>query len=56
MGDSFDCAIPCDMYHITVVIRCCYIIEFGLCSNSVCCAIKDNPDISPAGEVFDAPK
>lgn len=56
MGNSFDYAISCDTYHITVVARCCYIIEFGLCSNSVCCAITDTPDISPACEVFDAPK
>lgn len=54
MGDSFDYAISCDTYHITVVVRCCYIIEFGLCSNSVCCGIRDTPDISPAHEVFDA--
>lgn len=56
MRDSFDYAISCDTYHITVVLRWCYIIEFGLCSNSICCAIADTPDISPAGEIFDAPK
>lgn len=52
MGDSFDSAISCATYHITVVVRCCDIIEFGLCSNSVCCGIADTTDISPAGEVF----
>lgn len=41
IGDSFDYAISCDTYHITVVVRCCYIIEFGLCSNSVCYDITD---------------
>lgn len=56
MGDNFDYAVLCDTCYITVVWRCSYIIEFGLCGNPVWCGIIDTPDISPAGEVFDVPK